>query len=146
MLEFFIIRALGGKIADIARGKGRSAVPYVLLLVLLWFGGEISGALIGFGVLDEPLAGVVMALGGAASGAGIAFAVVSSVSPLADVDEERRRRVLFELEENEDEERRQKRRARRELQEDDELDDDGQFKARDDKPKKSDEIQAEETH
>jgi hypothetical protein len=145
MLEFFIIRALGGKIADIARNKGRSAVPYVLLLVLLWFGGEISGAFIGFGFLDEPLAGIGMALAGAAGGAGIAFAVVSSVSPLANVDEERRRRVLRELDDVEDDERRQKRRTRRERRDDDEIDDDRQFKAQDDKPKKSDEIQAEET-
>ena len=41
MLEIIIIWLLCKKIAAIAKGKGRSAAGYVLLLIGMWLGGEI---------------------------------------------------------------------------------------------------------
>jgi hypothetical protein len=47
MLEIVILIVLGRRIAEIARGKGRSGGPYVILLLAMWFGGEFSGILVG---------------------------------------------------------------------------------------------------
>ncbi len=47
MLEIFMLRRLCGWLGDKAREKGHGPVPYQVLLVVLWFGGEISGAILG---------------------------------------------------------------------------------------------------
>jgi hypothetical protein len=45
MLEILFIWFLGKKIAAIATAKGRRPAGYVVLFVVMWFGGEISGAI-----------------------------------------------------------------------------------------------------
>src|SRR5574337_31093 len=75
------------KIGAICLQKGRKAGGYKALAVLLWFGGEIMGAIIGFaatsGGHEEPdLAVYGFALVGAAVGAGITYAIVSNLSAL----------------------------------------------------------------
>ena len=54
MIEIFALIAMGKNISARAKSQGRSGVPFVLLLIALWFGGEIGGA-IGGVVLSEVL-------------------------------------------------------------------------------------------
>ena len=85
MLEIFCLIALGKKIAANARAKDWSGGAAVVVLVALWFGGEIAGAIagvVGLMILnpaDEPNLLVLIACGiaGAAVGAAVAFAVVA---------------------------------------------------------------------
>ena len=85
MLEIFCLIALGKKIAANARAKDWSGGVAVVVLVALWFGGEIAGAIagvVGLMILnpaDEPNLLVLIACGiaGAAVGAAVAFAVVA---------------------------------------------------------------------
>jgi hypothetical protein len=88
MLEIFIVWALGRKIADICKNKGRSAVGWVLLFVLFWFGGEFCGGIAGFiltGGDDENLLPVYLfALVGAGLGTAAAFIIVSNLPSLHD--------------------------------------------------------------
>lgn len=84
MLEILLLIFLSKKIGGIARNKGRSGGGYIALLIFLWIGGEITGALIGaFATADSSNQCVVyiMALFGAAAGALIAFTVASAMSP-----------------------------------------------------------------
>jgi hypothetical protein len=83
MLEILFIIFLSKKIAAMMRAKGRSAGGYVALFVLLWFGGELSGGVVGMIVSGRLDAGAyAAALGGAALGATIAFLIANSVSSL----------------------------------------------------------------
>src|SRR5262249_16737476 len=86
MLEIIVLFRLGRNIAARARDKGRRGTPFVLLLLALWFGGEIVGAVAGV-VLSQVLNGrrepsalliYVVALAFATIGAVIAFKVVNS--------------------------------------------------------------------
>jgi hypothetical protein len=95
MLEILILIRLGQGISNRARDKGRSGGLFVVLLLLLWFGGEIcggiAGAVIGMVAMgqDEP-ALVVCYLGalvGAAIGAVVAFAIVNNLSPVRKSDD-----------------------------------------------------------
>jgi|SRR5579883_673054 len=96
MLEIIILFALGKNIAAKAREKGRSGGWFVFLLLGLWFGGEIFGAIaaglvgmIAMGEQEPPLAMCYLgALAGAAIGAVIAFAIVSGISPAHTYDED----------------------------------------------------------
>jgi hypothetical protein len=93
MLEIVALVMLSQTIARMARRRGRSPTPFVLMLVGLWSGGEIAGAfLYGFvlgaagyrGGLMNVLVLVVyaVALVGAAVGATCAFAIARCVSPV----------------------------------------------------------------
>jgi hypothetical protein len=85
MLEFFILRALCGGIGSKATEKGLTAFPYQLLVVVLWFVGEIGGLFLGFAIQEASSGGeseswflpVICAYLGAAAGAGISFAIVA---------------------------------------------------------------------
>lgn len=96
MLEIIIVVLVSKKIAAMVKEKGRSAGGYVTLFVLLWFGGEIVGAIVGAMMTGGQNAGAggidmavyVFALVGAAVGGITGFAIASMVSPL----ETRRRR------------------------------------------------------
>jgi len=83
MLEIWAIWALTKKIGSMLEEKGRKSGWYKVLTVILWFGGEIVGAIIGAVITggDEDAACLLyaFALGGAAAGAGIAYAIASSV-------------------------------------------------------------------
>jgi hypothetical protein len=84
MLEILLLFFLTRKIGEICREKGRKAIGYKILTVVLWFGGEIAGAIIG--VLATSGEGgalvYVLALFGAAVGAAISFAIANSLTPL----------------------------------------------------------------
>jgi hypothetical protein len=108
MLEIILVVWLSKKIAATMKDKGRSPAGYVVLFVLLWFGGEIAGAVVGMVItamhnpraldLDFNIGVYMFALIGAACGAGIAFLIVHTVPPLEqwpdddDYEYERRRR------------------------------------------------------
>ena len=102
MLEIFFLVFLGKKIAAKARDKGWSGAGAVVLLVGLWFGGEVVGliaAVVAEEVLhpdDEP--NIFLLLLGcyacAALGAVVAFTVVGllpgpQASPYDDEDDDR---------------------------------------------------------
>lgn len=80
MLEIIAVIFLGKKLAEMAQarghGKGWAA------LVLLWFVGEVIGAVIGFAVVGDGAAPYVFALIGAAIGGGVAYLIVKNLSPL----------------------------------------------------------------
>jgi hypothetical protein len=82
VLEIIVLIILCKKMAEKARSKGRAAAGYVLLLILFWLCGEFFGAMVGAAATrgqGEFLVLVVFALGGAAIGAGIAFAILNSL-------------------------------------------------------------------
>lgn len=83
MLEIFVLRAFYRKLADIAQTKNRSA-SWGWLGVILWITGEIAGFLMTAEAATG--AGYFAALGFAVVGAGIAFAIVSTLSTLPPVD------------------------------------------------------------
>ena len=96
MLEIVILIILGGKIGKIVADKGRKKIGYQLMLVGLWLGGEIFGAIVG-GILAAVLTddgegpGMLLvlasALGCAITGAFIAFQIAKNLPPL-DADDE----------------------------------------------------------
>ncbi len=96
MLEILILMSLGRNIARRAHDKGRSGAFFVVLLVVLWFGGEICGAIagavvgvVGMGQNEPPLLLCYLgALTGAAIGAVIAFVIVSKIAPLHKYDDD----------------------------------------------------------
>jgi hypothetical protein len=86
MLEIILLITLTRRIGYILEQKGRKTGWYKLLTVLLWFGGEIVGAIIGAGIaevgeLSNALI-YLIALMGAAAGAGLAFIIAKSVQPM----------------------------------------------------------------
>ena len=95
MLEIIMLVVLSIQIANITKRKGRRPAGWILMLIGLWIGGEVLGAMIGvFGSMiasggDEPnmLAAIVGALLGAATGAIITFSVVNSLAPVRREDE-----------------------------------------------------------
>jgi hypothetical protein len=109
MLEIAIVYILAKNIGNKVAAKGHKRFGYQLMLVALWIGGEIAGAIFGF-VLQMVMAGGVAApeergfpwlgylcaLAGAALGAFIAFAIANSLAPVQDdadfyeIDERRR--------------------------------------------------------
>jgi hypothetical protein len=96
MLEILILIALGKNIAAKARAKGRSGPPFVILLVVLWIGCELAGAVVAgivsmvvFGGGEPELLVLYMgALPGAIIGALIAFGIVSALGPARPRDRE----------------------------------------------------------
>jgi hypothetical protein len=89
MLEILALVFLTRKNGSIAEKKGHKPGRYKWLTVLLWFGGEIVGA-IGGAVLasaNEDLGGLVylLALIGAVVGAGLSRLIVNRLSVLNSV-------------------------------------------------------------
>jgi hypothetical protein len=86
MCDIVIGILLAVKIAQLAGTKGRSKAPWVILLLVLYFGGEIAGGLVGWaasGGEDMPNVGfIVGAIVGAAMGAIISFAVLNGLPPV----------------------------------------------------------------
>jgi hypothetical protein len=80
MLEILFLRYLKRKLSELALSKARPA-SWGWLGVALWILGEIAGFIIGSMMSDGPEA-YLFALIGAGGGAGIAYAVVSSLSSL----------------------------------------------------------------
>lgn len=83
MFEIVLLIILARRIGHILEQKGRKSGWYKLLTVLLWFGGEIIGAIIGvviveFSGLNEAFI-YLFALIGAAIGAAAAFIIAKAV-------------------------------------------------------------------
>jgi hypothetical protein len=107
MLDILVLFVLGRSIATKAREKGRSPVGYVILLVVLWYGGIFAGVIAG-GIVSMVLNGggepdegpmILGALGCGVIGVLIAFGVVSAIAPVQasgryddDYDDDRPRR------------------------------------------------------
>ncbi len=86
MLEVLLVWSLAKHIGSVIEKKGHKAGWYQFLLVFLWIGGEVAGAFIGAVIIAavtqrEPEFGWVYlsAIIGAASGAGIVFALAYSL-------------------------------------------------------------------
>jgi hypothetical protein len=115
MCEILLLWLLGRAISDMAGKKMRSGLPYVLMLILFWFGGEVFGGAFGLILMrgDERKLGVVYicALFGAACGAVVSFLIVGLL-PRADDGYElpQRRRPRRRRDEDEDEDDRPRRR------------------------------------
>ena len=84
MLEIFLLIALTKRIGKILEEKGRKSGWFKFLTVVLWFGGEFIGGITG--AIIAEISGVneliiyLVALLGAAVGAGVAFIIAKSVS------------------------------------------------------------------
>jgi membrane associated rhomboid family serine protease len=96
MIEILILISLSKNIAAKAREKGRSGGAFVVLLLALWIGGELFGAILGCVVslvaLDDDEPNMLMcyagALGGAIVGAVVAFLIVKAIAPTYSRDED----------------------------------------------------------
>ena len=83
MLEIIALVYLTRRVGDIARAKGRKAGWFKLMTVLLWFGCELGGGVVG--AVAAELAGwpeaaiYLFALVGAAFGAGLSFLIVKTL-------------------------------------------------------------------
>jgi hypothetical protein len=89
MLEILVLINLSKRIMAIAKSKGRSSAGWVVLLIVLWFGGELTGAVVAAIVAypREPLLEVYLfGLGGAAVGAVATFAIVKNLPSLRQQD------------------------------------------------------------
>ncbi len=119
MCEIILLFVLGKKIAAMAAEKGRAGWPWVIMLILFWIGGEITGAIIGTLLTEGPRGGeagddnmlVVLgcAVGMAVLGAVAAFTIVSILPAVekADDDYDRpRRRSRRDRDEDDDRPRR----------------------------------------
>jgi hypothetical protein len=85
MLEIILLIALTRRIGHILEQKGRKSGWYKLLTVVLWFGGEVAGGIVGGVVVAvsgvNELIIYLIALIGAAVGAGAAFLIAKGVTP-----------------------------------------------------------------
>jgi hypothetical protein len=82
MLEIILLINFGKKLAELARGKGRSP-GWAALGVAFWFGGEIVGFILAslLGVQGLPAYGVALAVAGV--GVFVAHLVVKNLPQLA---------------------------------------------------------------
>lgn len=92
MIEILILIALTKKIGSICEDKGHSAGKYKLYTVLLWFGGEIGGGILGAIIGDGEMGmAYILALVGAITGAVLSFVIANNLpdesSDLVDVFE-----------------------------------------------------------
>src|SRR5262245_24565857 len=78
MLEILLIVKLSKSLAAKARDKGRPT-SWAALLPILWIVGEFGGYIVGM-ALDMGAAAYVVALVGAALGAGAAFLIVGGLA------------------------------------------------------------------
>ncbi len=142
MLEILLLVFLSKQIAATLRKKGRNPTGYVILFVLLWIFGEVSGFIIGGVVMaarnprnafnaDGPdLLSYGFALAGAAVGGTIGFVIPIAMPPVErddddyddEDDEDRRRRRRRRRDEDEDRDRKRVRRRDHDDDEDDEDD------------------------
>jgi hypothetical protein len=128
MLELLLLYALGKNIAEKAENQGKGGALFVIILIVLWFLGEITGAFIGMAVSGEVLYAILWAYVGAACGAILAYTFLA-VLPLiegATAERERprpRRRRRKRPARDRDEEGREERRRRKSEEEDEPYDD-----------------------
>ena len=86
MLEIIILIFLVRHVGEIVRSKGRKAGWFQVMTVVLWIGGELFGGIVGgiIGALTESgmALAYVLALLGAAAGAGISILIVRNLSTM----------------------------------------------------------------
>ena len=82
MIEILLLVALTRRIGRICEEKGRRAGGFKGLTVLLWFGGEIVGAVIAASSGVEGAGVYLFALIGAAVGAGISVLIANNLTPV----------------------------------------------------------------
>lgn len=86
MLEIIALVTLTRRIGEIVREKGRKSGWYKFMTVMMWFGGEIVGAIVGAFIAAATGTGAlityVCALAGAGLGAGGAYLIAISVPAL----------------------------------------------------------------
>ena len=81
-MEILLLIYLCRRLGAILRAKGRSPGWYQFLMVLLWFGGEIFGAVVTVAVLRMDGGPAYLgALVGAAGAAVLAFVIANSLAP-----------------------------------------------------------------
>ena len=86
MLEILILISLTRKVGSMAEAKGHSPGSFKLYTVLLWFGGEVLGFIIGSDMYESSeadgfnMAAYGIALVGAAAGALTAYLIASNLS------------------------------------------------------------------
>lgn len=87
MLEILLLWGLTKNIGKLVEEKGRKSGWYKFMTVILWFGGEIIGAVVGALATSSEGSGQCLiyafALVGAAIGAGTAYFIANSLSPLS---------------------------------------------------------------
>jgi hypothetical protein len=86
MIEILLIRALVKAIGRLLRDKGRSPGLFQFLAVVLWIGGEVTGGVVGV-VLELGNGAYVLALLGAASGAGLSWVIAKAAKPTMPIAE-----------------------------------------------------------
>lgn len=86
MLEILILIHLCRKNGGIAEKKGHKPGRYKALTVLLWFGGEIFGAIAGAFLTGGGGAVYLLALIGALSGAGLSRLMVNNLPAAAPLE------------------------------------------------------------
>jgi hypothetical protein len=124
MLEILLLYGLGKNIAEKAENQGRGGALFVIILIVLWFLGEIVGAVVGMIVTGEKLYAYLFALIGAAVGAVLAYTFLAVLPLFESAMQERpkprrRRRPRPRRAEEREEEGRSKEKRRKD--EDDEV-------------------------
>ncbi len=85
MLELIFLLYLSRKIGEIAAKKGHRKGPNIRFFLLMWFGGEIIGFLLGLLIFKGKMIPVyIFALIGAALGTVIAFNVVEKLENISE--------------------------------------------------------------
>ena len=93
MLEIIVLWQLCKSLGRILRDKGRKPRPFQILLVVMWFGGELAAGFVAGivqvarqGQLDPGVnpAVYLFAVLGAACGAGITFLIARQLSPIGE--------------------------------------------------------------
>jgi hypothetical protein len=92
MLEILLIVSLSRKISTMMRNKGRNPVGYIILFVVLWFGFEILGGIVGamVSLRNNPrafehgidLMSYLVGLAGAAIGGTAGFFIAYTTPPI----------------------------------------------------------------
>ena len=83
MLEVIAIITLGKSISKMTREKGLKPLKYVLLMIAMWIGFEIGGAMIGAILYGESPLVYLFALLGAAFGGFLSYQIAKSVRPVS---------------------------------------------------------------
>lgn len=88
MIEILVLYFLTKHLGKVAEAKGYNPKKYKILTIVLWFGMEIIGGVIGMLITEEEVALYVFALVGAAIGAIISNVIVKNLKPIATLAED----------------------------------------------------------
>src|SRR3954469_6345272 len=81
MLEILLLISMCKSLGKMLRAKGRNAGLFQFMLVMMWLGGEIVGAIVGMVVLGGGGAVYLFALLGAAAGAIVTWIIAKNLKP-----------------------------------------------------------------